>query len=163
MNVRAVLAASSVFALAACGGEPATDEYEPGPEFAESEEAAQSSAEAAEDTALEQGAEPAMADQQVASAAIPDPYHGIWDSPLGTCMPGSETLLTVSGNQVEFYESVGTVTALEDNGDDINVTLAMSGEGETWEDTYVMVLEDGSLNMLQMGTNSGMERVVCAG
>lgn len=84
---------------------------------------------------------------------IPTRFHGVWDSIHGTCARHSDLRLDISGSEIMFYESIGTVMAVNEEGDRTVLTLAMEGEGETWEDRYALTLEkDGQeLNPQHVG------------
>ena len=163
----------SMFALAACGGpetkeNAATDRAET-EETTEAEEtakdevgAASSEVASTETTEVEeQGAEPLPADQKTSFNTIPVAYHGVWDATTGWCAAESDARLEISETKLGFYESVGTVIEVGKQGDGIKVTVAMEGEGEKWEDSYIFVLEDDKLNTLQVETNSDFERKRC--
>lgn len=80
---------------------------------------------------------------------IPADYHGVWDHVDGSCAPESDLRMEISADKIVFYESVGTVTSLisEPNGDRI-VTLAMSGEGETWTETLRLQMDSTATRMV---------------
>ena len=87
--------------------------------------------------------EPVAADDAQASlTAIPEDYRGVWDIPSSNGDPASDLRLDIRANEIEFYESLGEVTAIERDGDGIVVDLAMSGEGETWTVRNRLVLTD---------------------
>ena len=64
---------------------------------------------------------------------IPGGFGGVWDYEGGTCAAGSDLRIEIAPDRVTFYESVGTVMKVEREGNDALVTLAMEGEGETWD------------------------------
>lgn len=64
---------------------------------------------------------------------LPSAFHGVWDYEGGTCAPESDLRIEVSATEIGFYESFGRITRIRREGDDALVTLAMQGEGETWE------------------------------
>lgn len=75
---------------------------------------------------------------------IPEAFHGVWDYVKGSCDPASDLRMDIGARAIEFYESHGTVTAVEDaTADAVTVTLAMEGEGETWETKERFTLSDG--------------------
>jgi hypothetical protein len=70
---------------------------------------------------------------EAVSGAIPARFHGVWDADIGDCSAASEMRLEVTKERLEYYESVGTLSAIEAaSGGDV---LAMKGEGQSWEDT----------------------------
>ena len=81
-------------------------------------------------------------DAQAPLTAIPEDYRGVWDIPSSNGDPASDLRLDIRANEIEFYESLGKVTAIERDGDGIVVDLAMSGEGETWTVRNRLVLTD---------------------
>ena len=81
--------------------------------------------------------------------AIPPRFRGVWDYVEGSCAPASDLRLEVGEDSITFYESVGQLTGIEDSGTgSVIVTLAMEGEGETWEERRELVLEDGGERLL---------------
>ena len=92
------------------------------------------------------------------SALIPARFHGVWDYVEGSCARESDMRLEISGNEVMFYESIGTVTDIEQRGPNTFVTLAMEGEGETWEDTYTLALSDDEQLFLQYISDNASSR-----
>ena len=75
-----------------------------------------------------------------AQAAIPVRYLGVWDYEGGSCAPESDLRMAITKNEIVFYESIGTVSKVVDEGDDAIVELAMEGEGDTWEDSLRLSL-----------------------
>ncbi|NVD45547.1 hypothetical protein [Qipengyuania atrilutea] len=76
---------------------------------------------------------------------IPERFRGVWDYGEGDCMASSELRLDIGQREIEFYESVGEIRSLSQGEDgSIVLGLAMSGEGETWEQqTRLSLSEDG--------------------
>lgn len=81
----------------------------------------------------------------VAEGAIPERYRGVWDAVSGSCDPASDLRVEIEGRRIVFYESVGTVTAIQRRGEDAVADLAMEGEGERWTRALRLTLsgEDG--------------------
>ncbi len=169
--MKAQLLLVSLFALAACGGAEPTDDAasdnaatQETAETTEADEAAAddrdatSSEEASSDTAEadEQGAEPLPADQKTPDGEIPAVFHGVWDSTKGTCSPESDARIQVGAKEVQFYESIGTVTSVTANGDKVNVAFDMEGEGDTWKESYEFIIIDGLLKNLVVGAEFGI-------
>lgn len=103
---------ASLLALAACGGEAERDAAAPEP--------APSPAATAP--------EPAPS-----AAAIPARFHGVWDAETGSCDPASDLRLDIGPQTIGFYESQGTVTAVDAIDPDVaSIQLAMEGEGDQW-------------------------------
>lgn len=124
---RTLSAAVLALALAACDrGAPAADD---------APVAARATAEAAADEATP---EP----DRAATAGILPQMLGVWDYEKGTCDLASDLRLTIANDRFTFYESSGTVEAVRRDGDAIIVDLAMTGEGESWTQSYRLVLRD---------------------
>lgn len=105
------------------------------------------------------GAEPlpaAAGDDETAQAAnlIPASLHGVWDYEGGTCAPESDMRMEITGDEILFYESIGKVTAVAADAEDTIVTLAMEGEGETWEQSTRFALT-GEGDDLRLHTSDG--------
>ena len=66
--------------------------------------------------------------------AIPARFRGEWNADLAACgTDRSDSRLRLGARDVRFYESAGTVKAVEQPSPDrLQVTLALTGEGETW-------------------------------
>ncbi len=127
----------------------------------------QADAPAQEPSTAEAGAEtgetgenavPAPGDTELADTAetadtIPASFHGIWDYVEGTCALESDLRMEISGGEILFYESIGTVTASVPDEGDVIVTLAMEGEGDTWVQAYRLTLsqDDQILNSEAIG------------
>lgn len=92
------------------------------------------------DGGIGDGAGPSIASRDT----IPTSFRGIWDIADGTCSPASDLRMDIRADEIEFYESMGKVTSVEvESPDTIVVSLAMSGEGESWDVTTRYVLSDG--------------------
>lgn len=95
-----------------------------------------------------------------ASITIPVRFHGTWAADSEACADGGDTThLVIRASTVEFYESIGQVTAVEAGDGEINAALELTGEGQTWEDRYgFRISEDGRT---LTDTGSGLVRVRC--
>jgi hypothetical protein len=104
-------------------------------------------------TADDAGAAASEASTADAVDTIPATFHGIWDYVEGTCALESDLRMEISGGEILFYESIGTVTASVPDEGDVIVTLAMEGEGETWVQAYRLTLseDDQILNSQAIG------------
>jgi hypothetical protein len=82
---------------------------------------------------------------------IPTQFWGVWDYVEGACLPESDMRMEISGNEILFYESMGTLTGIELEGENsIVLMLAMEGEGERWEQKLRLAFgEDGKTLMPQ--------------
>ncbi|WP_379545619.1 hypothetical protein ACFCW2_08365 [Qipengyuania sp. DSG2-2] len=98
---------------------------------------------------LEEDARKDAAARGMGENGIPADYHGVWDYVEGTCARESDLRVAITGDTMTFYESIGKVTAVVNrpNGDRI-VTLAMSGEGETWEETLKLEMDSTAMRMV---------------
>ncbi|MEP2735728.1 MAG: hypothetical protein ABJP34_05470 [Erythrobacter sp.] len=75
------------------------------------------------------------------SSSIPAAFLGVWDAETGTCSRESDLRLEISPQQIIFYESLGAVRDVSEiDASTVELTLAMEGEGEVWEDTYRLSL-----------------------
>ncbi len=93
------------------------------------------------------------ADAQAVSEAdarmIARDYHGVWDSVDGDCPTMSDLRMTIAADKIGFYESEGRVQSIErrPNGDRL-VTLAMTGEGESWTQNVKLELDSTGTRMV---------------
>ena len=79
----------------------------------------------------------------VTAETIPAAVRGVWDYVEGSCDPASDLRVEIGPDTMQFYESFGEVTRIEVAGpQDIVVSLAMEGEGETWEMARRFTLSD---------------------
>lgn len=78
--------------------------------------------------------------EEVLANRIPTRFQGVWDYVEGSCSPESDMRMEIGGSEILFYESVGTVTEVAAEGEDVVVSLAMEGEGETWEQELRLAL-----------------------
>ena len=127
MNMRSALILVLAASLAACSG----SNQEPAENQVEAPVATPMPVEP--DGGIGDGAGPPGEIEGTLANRIPTRFHGVWDYVGGTCDPASDMRAEISGSEILFYESVGTVISVDEDGDDFVVTLAMEGEGETWE------------------------------
>lgn len=126
MNRIAFLTAAAILALSGCspasdGEAPAPDETTPAP------------------IPLDTPSAPETTEETLANR-IPTRFQGVWDYVEGTCAPESDMRMEISGSEILFYESIGVVTAVEAEEDNVVVSLAMEGEGETWDQQLRLAL-----------------------
>ena len=120
-----------VMLLAACSGAP---------DNAAAPEPAETMMPVEPDGGIGDGAGPP---EGLGTPAIPAPFHGVWDYVDGSCAPESDLRIEIRPESIGFYESLGELTAIDiASPDDITVTLAMEGEGETWDMQRRFVLSD---------------------
>ena len=87
-------------------------------------------------------------------SVIPARFHGVWDFGTGSCALESDSRMEITGGEIAFYESIGTVTAVASEADHTLVTLAMEGEGETWSQVTRLTLK-GEGDTLELFTSDG--------
>ena len=80
---------------------------------------------------------------------IPAAIRGRWGLNAADCERGrsdAKGLLTITGDKLEFYESVGTLGKVaEADADSIRATFDFEGEGMTWQrDVLLEVENDGT-------------------
>lgn len=95
---------------------------------------------------------------------IPEPFRGKWDFNLESCSSrGSEGRLIISAGRVEFYESIGSVRSVVTHGNsDLELTMELSGEGETWISNYYFRLSDDQKSLTDLTNgNPGFVRYRC--
>lgn len=102
----------------------------------------------------------ASADTPTTLAAIPSAFQGEWNRDPSACGTGNdESRLRVGPDAVRFYESRGAVVAVAvQDARDAEITLAMSGEGQTWRESFRFRLSEGGDTL----TIGGMTRRRCA-
>ena len=111
------------------------------------------------DGGIGDGAGPPGDVQGALANRIPTRFQGVWDYVEGTCARESDMRMEISGSEILFYESVGTVTAITAEGSDVVVTLAMEGEGEVWEQQTRLSLEgEGPSQLLETTDGSQPKR-----
>jgi len=96
------------------------------------------------DNGIGDGATPLNEEQGVPRSDIPEKFHGVWDAMSGTCARESDLRMDISASEIMFYESIGTVSSVEEFETYAHVTLTMEGEGETWEQTYLLALAENA-------------------
>lgn len=94
---------------------------------------------------------------------IPAAFRGYWDAETGQCANWSDAQLTVEARRVQFYESLGEVTAISQPATDtIVIDFAMSGEGDTWtEQATYRLLEGGAVLESSFGDGEAFRRKRC--
>ena len=125
-----ILAAAALLALSACGNPTAKsdDPVAPGA-------ASETPMPGEPDGGIGDGAGPPADAAMIAQGKIPARFQGVWDYEGGSCNPASDMRMEIADSSITFYESLGKVTGVKPDGDDILITMDMEGEGETWEQT----------------------------
>lgn len=122
-----------------------------------------------EEPAPEPSATPAATGAPAASASpttgpaaltqIPAAFQGYWDAVDGQCATWSDAQLTIKPDSLIFYESMGDVTAVrQPDAETIVVSMAMSGEGDSWtEETTYRLLNGGTVLESDFAADDGGE------
>src|SRR5690606_9685670 len=80
------------------------------------------------------------------ASEIPAATRGRWGLAAADCEPArsdAKGLLTIDATRLEFYESVGTLDAIEEAGPTrIRAAFDFEGEGMTWEREIVLDVQD---------------------
>lgn len=94
-----------------------------------------------------------------APTAIPAAIQGRWGMNAADCEPGrsdAKGLLTISGTELEFYESVGTLDAIEEaSATRIRASFDFMGEGMEWERDVTLAVEDGGDTLIRREQGEG--------
>lgn len=95
-----------------------------------------------------------------ASTGIPERFRGTWAANAAACAtPGHESGFTIGASEATFYESAGPVTAVAVDGNRLQATFHLTGEGETWEATYAFDLSADGNTLTDV--DGGMVRQRC--
>ena len=94
-------------------------------------------------------AKPKTADLQPEAAPIPAAFHGRWGLTPADCTStrgDAKGLLTISAEELRFYESVARPTSdVEATEDSVGGNFSFTGEGQTWTRHEALQLRDGKL------------------
>ena len=94
--------------------------------------------------AADGAADVGITDPDLAQGRIPVRFLGVWDYFGGTCNPASDLRLEIKPRRITFYESVGDVAGVGQDGDAAVADLVMEGEGEEWiQSTRLQLSENG--------------------
>jgi hypothetical protein len=94
------------------------------------------------------------------TTTVPGKFQGAYAADAEACdADGHESHLMIGASSIEFHESSGTITAVESSGNDLEVTVELTGEGETRSQTYMFMLSQDGKMLTDNG--SGMTRVRC--
>lgn len=127
---------ATLLLLAACGGadEPALPSDD------------ESSLPVEPDSGIGDGATPLPEQAEASAAGIPEPLRGRWGLVAADCEPGrsdAKGLLTISGDKLQFYESVGTLgEASERTPERLRASFAFTGEGMSWTRDMLLEVQD---------------------
>jgi hypothetical protein len=81
-------------------------------------------------------------------STIPAALHGRWGLAPGDCMAahGDEGLLTITANELRFYESVAVPAGnVQTSSNSVSGDFAFTGEGQQWTKHLYVELRDGKL------------------
>lgn len=96
------------------------------------------------------------------SAAIPAPFHGVYDASREACGRPSDGRLTVTSGALRFHESIGTVRGVTAAGAGaVTVEADYQGEGESWRSVRELRLAEGGDGLTISGDGTTFARVRC--
>ena len=128
-----------LIALAAC------DSGAPNPEPTATPETADTATPAVSDTV--------SAIPPPAASPIPAAIQGRWGMVPADCEPGradAKGLLTITPIRLEFYESVGIPTTIEEASDTrIRASFAFTGEGMAWQRDQTLDVQDNGRTLIR--------------
>ena len=88
-----------------------------------------------------------------AATTIPSAIQGRWGLVAADCEAGradAKGLLTISATKLQFYESVGTLAAIEEAGDTrVRANFDFTGEGMTWKREVVLDVQDAGKTLIR--------------
>ena len=91
--------------------------------------------------------------ENLAVDAIPGAIRGRWGLVTADCEPGradAKGLLTIDATTLEFYESVGTLDAIDEGtATRIRASFDFTGEGMTWERDVVLDVQDDGATLIR--------------
>lgn len=91
---------------------------------------------------------------------LPDRFQGEWNQVLADCGTGNnESRLRVDRDSVTFYEAGGPVVQATEEGNDLQLTVQLSGEGVTVEKRYAWRLAEDGQSLIDL--NGGLVRLRC--
>ena len=94
--------------------------------------------------------------------SIPAAYLGVYDGSLEACARPSVERVTVSGRELRFHESVGTVRSVAWGGTGaIAVEADYEGEGERWRSLRILSLAENGARLTIKGEGTALVRVRC--
>lgn len=96
------------------------------------------------------------------ASELPAGFVGVWDA-NPACPATSDTKLTVSSEELTYFESSATIRKITVTSlTDLVVDADFSGEGETWTRAIHLVLgDDGKTLTTDEGTDKEVKRVRC--
>lgn len=107
------------------------------------------SAATANDAGAVAGAPPPISANATSGGVIAPTIQGRWGLTPADCAPNrsdAKGLLTISANELKFYESRGTPgTSIESDDTGISGNFNFTGEGQSWSKYVSLKLQHGSL------------------
>jgi hypothetical protein len=94
---------------------------------------------------------------------LPPDYLGVWTGLEDSCADRSAELrLVVTPEQLQFYESVGTIRGVKVDGiDGFLVDLSFEGEGQKWSRKQRLALVDTGSRLIVTTDGSSVTRKRC--
>ena len=98
-------------------------------------------------------APPETASPSPAASTIPAVIQGRWGLTDADCEPGRDDakgLLTITANELDFYESVGTLDDIKELGETrIRADFDFIGEGQEWERDVTLEAREGGTVLIR--------------
>jgi len=95
----------------------------------------------------------AIASAEPAPSTIPTAIQGRWGMVPADCDPARDDakgLLTIGPTKLEFYESVGTLTDIEEaSATRIRASFAFTGEGMAWQRDAALEVQDNGQTLIR--------------
>ena len=99
--------------------------------------------------------ETATADEEASGTTIPTAIQGRWGMVPADCTStrgDAKGLLTITGNTLKFYESVGTLGTIKSRAENsLRADFAFSGEGMTWSRDVELSVAGDTLTRTERG------------
>jgi hypothetical protein len=105
-------------------------------------------------------APPAQPPAPARVATVPARFRGQWDGTRDGCRVPGELHLVLAADRVVFHEGGGPVLQARQRGDDLELAVQLSGEGETRDARYAFRLADGGQRLIDLGAG-GAVRIRC--
>ena len=134
-----VLPFAMVCGLAACDGAPTETDQAAAPD--------------APEIAAPAPPETSTVSPSPAASTIPAVIQGRWGLTDADCEPGRDDakgLLTITANELDFYESVGTLDDIKELGETrIRADFDFIGEGQEWERDVTLEAREGGTVLIR--------------
>jgi hypothetical protein len=162
-----LIMAASAAALAACSAEPANDAENTAVDVAAPDDVTTAMPDTtAAEPAHKVPAPPPAKDEPdeaapgpSAEATIPSPLQGRWGLTPADCTStrgDAKGLLIISGNELRFYESRGTLGNVAERDDSrIVADFSFMGEGQTWQRRMVLDGQDSGKTLVRREYGEG--------